>query len=344
MTRTTVAITGVGGFIAGHLLHLLLSRGWAVRGTARKRSSILENAKLMDHPLAATHLEVIEADLMDPAGFDQAFAGCGTVFHTASPYSLESKDPARDLVAPAVEGTLNVLRACQRAGTVRRVVLTSSMAAVTDEPDGRVLTEADWNTRSSLTRNPYYFAKAEAERAAWAFMEREKPCFDLVVINPFLVIGPSLTPGLNTSNQILVEALTGVFPAILQLTWGMVDVRDVALAHLLAAENESASGRYFCAAESVSMRQLLAMIRPHAREHEKLPTLPIDNAIGSFFGRFFAFTQPPGAASYMKTHLGRTPRFTTAKIERELGLTYRSITATVGETVADLRKWGHLPT
>jgi dihydroflavonol-4-reductase len=343
MTERKVAVTGVNGFIASHAAAELLRRGHHVAGTARSPTAVRGNPRLMELPGATERLELHEADLLSPGSFDAAFAGADTVLHMASPYSLEAKDARRDLVDPAVKGTLNVLDACRRAGGVRRVVLTSSMAAVTDEPDGRVLTEADWNTKSSLTRNPYDFAKTEAERAAWSFMEREKPAFDLVVINPFLVIGPSLTPGLNTSNQIIVEALTGVFPAILQLTWGMVDVRDVALAHVLAMETRTASGRYLCAAESVSMRRLLEIIRPHARPHEKLPTIPIDNAIGSFFGRFFAFTQPPGAASYMKTHLGRTPRFTTDKIERELGLRYRGIPATIAETVDDLRAWGHLP-
>jgi dihydroflavonol-4-reductase len=216
------------------------------------------------------------------------------------------------------------------------------MAAVTDEPDGRVLTEADWNDKSSLTRNPYYFAKAKGERAAWAFMAREKPGFDLVVVNPFLVIGPSLTPGLNTSNQIIVEALTGVFPAIMQLTSGMVDVRDVALAHILALETPSAEGRYLCAAESVTMRRLIETLQPLAKPGDKLPTRAIDFWLGSFIGRFFAFTQPPGAASYMKTHLGRTPRFDTTKIQKGLGLKYRDIGATIAETVADLREWRHL--
>ncbi|MGL5139497.1 MAG: NAD-dependent epimerase/dehydratase family protein, partial [Beijerinckiaceae bacterium] len=257
MAGRKVAVTGITGFIASHAVSQLLARGYEIAGTARSVAAARSNPRLMGLPGAAERLSLHEADLLLADGFDTAFAGAGTVFHMASPYSLEAKDAQRDLVDPAVKGTVHVLEACRRTPSVRRVVLTSSMAAVTDEPDGRVLTEADWNTQSSLTRNPYYFAKSEAERAAWAFMEREKPAFDLVVINPFLVIGPSLVPGLNTSNQIIVEALTGVFPAILQLTWGMVDVRDVALAHVLAAETPGASGRYLCAAESVSMRRLL---------------------------------------------------------------------------------------
>jgi dihydroflavonol-4-reductase len=342
MTNRIATITGLTGFIAAHTAALLLARGYDVRGTVRSVSKVTENAMIMALPGASERLELFEADLLSEGAFDAAVLGAACVFHMASPYSLEFKNAQRDLVDPAVRGTLNVLRACARAPTVKRVVLTSSMAAVTDEPDGRVLTEADWNTKSSLTRNPYYFSKSEAERAAWDFMEREKPSFDLVVINPFLVIGPSLTPGLNTSNQIIVEALTGVFPAIMQLNWGMVDVRDVALAHVLAAETPAAKGRYLCAAENITMRQLIDILKPLAQPADKLPTRSIDFWLGSFIGRFFAFTQPPGAASYMKTHLGRMVRFDTAKIQRELGLSYRRIDATLGETVADLRSWKHL--
>jgi dihydroflavonol-4-reductase len=336
----TIAITGVTGFIAAHACQLLLSRGYRVRGTTRSAARLAET-KLPALP-GYDRLTLVEAELLSPESFGDAFSGCDAVLHMASPYTLESKDAQKELVDPAVKGTLAVLEAAAATPTVKRIVLTSSMAAVTDEPDGRVLTEADWNTRSSLTRNPYYFAKAEAERAAWAFMEREKPGFDLIVINPFLVIGPSLTPGLNTSNQIIVEALTGVFPAIMELTWGMVDVRDVALAHVLALEAPAAEGRYLCSAESVSMRRLVDMLKPLAQPGDTLPTRAIDFWLGSFIGRFFAFTQPPGAASYMKTHLGRTPRFDTSKIQGGLGLKYRDIRATIAETVADLREWKHL--
>jgi dihydroflavonol-4-reductase len=337
----TIAVTGITGFIAAHACRQLLERGYAVRGTARNPAKLAET-KLAALPGAGERLTVVEADLVRPGGFAEAFAGAEAVLHMASPYTLESKDAQTELVDPAVQGTAQVLQAAAATPSVRRVVVTSSMAAVTDEPDGRVLTEADWNVKSSLTRNPYYFAKAEAERAAWAFMRKEKPAFDLVVINPFLVIGPSLTPGLNTSNQIIVEALTGVFPAIMELTWGMVDVRDVALAHILAIETRKAEGRYLCAAESVTMRQLVETLKPLARPGDKLPTRAIDFWLGSTIGRWFAFTQPPGAASYMKTHLGRVPRFDTSKIRRDLGLDYRDIRATIAETVADLREWKHL--
>ena len=169
-------------------------------------------------PGAAERLELVEADLLQPSSFDAAVQGCTTVFHTASPYVIQVADPQRDLVDPAVNGTLAVLEACAKAAQVTRVVLTSSMAAVTDEPDdSRVLTEADWNEKSTLRRNPYYLSKTLAERAAWSFVEHERPAFNLVAMNPFVIMGPSLGPGLNVSNKIVADIVNGVYPGILSL-------------------------------------------------------------------------------------------------------------------------------
>ena len=255
----TVCVTGATGFVASWLVADLLRKGEHVRGTVRDRTRA---GHLTSLPGAAERLTLVEADLQTPGAFDDAVAGCTTVFHTASPYVVDVEDPQRDLVDPAVQGTLNVLGACRRAPGVARLVLTSSMAAVTDEPDSdHVLTEADWNTKSTLDRNPYYLSKTLAERAAWDFMARERPRFDLVVVNPFVIMGPSLSRAVNTSNQILVDLVKGVYPAIISLTWGLVDVRDVATAHVRAAEVPAASGRYLCAQQPVTMRQIVGWLR-----------------------------------------------------------------------------------
>ena len=268
---------------------------------------------------------------------------CATVIHTASPYVLDAKDPQKDLVDPALEGTRNVLRACARAGTVKRVVLTSSMAAITDEPDGsRVLTEDDWNVRSSLERNPYYLSKTLAEREAWRIVEQERPGYDLVVINPFLVLGPSLSAGLNTTNQVLVDLLTGAYPGIMNVAWGFVDVRDVALAHVRATEEPGARGRYICANTTIEMRSLVEMLRRLGYGGFKLPTLGLDCKAGDYVVRLGSYLQPKGIGSYLRTHVGRTPSFSNEKIRRELGLEFRPLEASVRDTIEDLVRWGHL--
>jgi len=339
-----VAVTGATGFIASHLVKLLLERGYRVRGTVRNPDKAADVAHLRALPGAAERLELHAADLLTAGAFDAVVAGCRAVFHTASPYVLDAKDPQRDLVDPAVEGTRNVLGACARAASVTRVVLTSSMAAITDEPGGEhVLTEADWNTRSTLTRNPYYLSKTQAERAAWTFVEEARPGFDLVVINPFLVIGPSLAPGLNTSNQVFVDLLAGTYPAIMNLTWGFVDVRDVASAHVLALEQRAATGRYICAASTIAMRALVTLLRERGQGGDKLPRRGLDCALGDGLVKLSSYAQPRGVGSYLRTHVGRVPRYDNGKIQRDLGLTFRDVPTTILETIADLRRWGHLP-
>lgn len=340
-----VAVTGASGFIAAHVVRLLLERGYRVRGTVRNPDKAADVAHLRALPGAADRLELVAADLLTPGAFDAAVAGAAAVLHTASPYVLDVEDPQRDLVDPAVEGTRNVLAACARAASVRRVVVTSSMAAITDEPDGdHVLTEADWNTRSSLTRNPYYLSKTLAERAAWAFVDEQRPAWDLVVINPFMVIGPSLSPGLNTSNQLFVDLLAGTYPAIMRLTWGFVDVRDVALAHVLAIETPAAGGRNICAADTIAMREVVELLAGHGHGGRKLPRRGLDCAAGDQVVRLSSYFQPRGVGSYLRTHVGRVPRYDNGKIQRDLGLVFRDVRDTILETVRDLERWGHLPT
>jgi dihydroflavonol-4-reductase len=218
------------------------------------------------------------------------------------------------------------------------------MAAITDEPDSnRVLTERDWNTKSSLDRNPYYYSKTMAERAAWEFVDREKPRFDLVAINPFLVIGPSLVPSLNVSNQIFVDLAKGTYPGIVSLTWGFVDVRDVADAHIRAMETPAAHGRYICAGEAASMRRVVDLLKQNGwGEGRKLPWIGLDNPVGNVIVKLASFQQPKGVGTYLRTHVGRAPRYDTSKIQRELGMRFRPLEESVLETVDDLVRWGHI--
>jgi len=343
----TLFVTGASGFVASQLVRLLLEQGYRVRGSVRDPDKAKELGALPGASGPGGRLELVKADLLTPGAFDAPLQGCAGVMHTASPYVLTVKDAQKELVEPAEQGTLNVLRAAQKAG-VKRVVLTSSMAAVTDEPEkDKILSEKDWNTKSSLTRNPYYFSKVRGERVAWELMEKERPRFDLVVINPFLVVGPSLVSSVNTSNQIFVDMITGKYPGCVALAWGIVDVRDVALAHLLAMTTPRAKGRYVCAAGTMSMREVVDVLVAKGYG-DKFPNLGklarrhLDGALGSLLVRLGSFTQPKGARSYLKTNLGRVPRFDNAKIKAELGMTFRPLPQTLADTVDDLARWGHV--
>jgi dihydroflavonol-4-reductase len=336
-----ILVSGANGFIASHSIALLLARGDTVIGTVRNPADIDRNKHLLALPGAGDRLNLVAAELTQSDPFS-ACTDVDAVLHMASPYVIDVKDPQRDLVAPAVEGTLAMLRASARSPRIRRVVLTSSMAAITDEPDGRVLTENDWNEKSSSTRNPYYFSKAMAERAAWDFMEKEKPDFALVAINPFMVVGPAMTREINTSNQILVDIANGKYPAIMALEWGFVDVRDVAEAHVRAIDAPGVSGRYICAAGKRDMTQVIDLIRKGGASAKRLPALKLDGGLGTGLMKIASYLQPPGIGSYMRTHLGRSPHFDNTKIRRALDISFRDLDATLIETVRDLIRAGHI--
>lgn len=340
-------MTGASGFIASQIVRLLLEQGFRVRGSVRDPAKDKHLRAIAAGVNAADRLELVAADLLTPGSFDAPLEGCPLVLHTASPYLLTPKDAQKDLVDPAEQGTLNVLAAAKKANA-KRVVLTSSVAAITDEPDGSVLDEKMWNTKSTLKRNPYYFSKVRAERVGWEFVAKEKPAFKLVSVNPFLVIGPSLVPSLNTSNEVLSEMLAGKYPGILSLSWGVVDVRDVALAHLLALTTPKAKGRYLCAAGTISMRDLVAKLvkRGYGAKFPKLAKTAnrsLDNGFGNFLVRVGSVFQPKGRATFLRTHIGRELKLDNSLIKKDLGMTFRSIEQSLVDTVEDLVRWGHVP-
>jgi dihydroflavonol-4-reductase len=343
VTAAPVLVTGASGFIASHIVQQLLEGGYRVRGTVRDPEKTRREGVLIGMPGANERLELAEADLLTPDAFDDAVGGCEYVIHTASPYVIDVADPQRDLVDPAVKGTISVLQSCLKSDAVKRVVLTSSVAAITDQADGHLNTESDWNTRSSLTRNPYYYSKALAEQAAWRFMEVNDPRFDLVAINPFFAIGPSLVPGVNTSHRFFIGFTNGDVPVVMALEWPFVDVRDVAQAHILAMENPEATGRYIVAAETRSMRQVIDLLRANGwGDRYRLPSMSLDRGFGVSLNRFAARFQPADASSYMRNHLGGRMRFDNSKARRQLGIEFRDVDQTILDTMEDLERWGHL--
>jgi len=282
-----------------------------------------------------------EAELLNNKSFDAAIANANIVFHCASPYVLKVEDPQKQLVEPAVNGTLNVLRSCMDSKTVSRVVLTSSMAAVTDSPEG-TLNEDSWNTKSSLTRNPYYFSKTRAELAAWKFVSTEKPKWDLVVMNPFVIMGPAFDNALNESNKIVLDILTGKYPVIMGLDWGIVDVRDVARAHILAAETSNAKGRYILVDHKISMKDFCEKItRNHSNDSKKVPTSNLDCGIGNTLMKGAALFQPHGVSDYLQTNIGKVLTFDNSKIKKDLGMQFTQLDVTLADTIQSLKDRGH---
>ncbi|CAN1787800.1 Phenylacetaldehyde reductase [Linum perenne] len=242
-----VCVTGASGYIASWLVKLLLQRGYTVKATVRDPNNPKKTQHLLALDGAKERLNLFKADLLDEGSFDNVVEGCEGVFHTASPFYLNATDPQAELVDPAVKGTLNVLRSCAKVPSIKRVVITSSMAAVafngrTLAPDVVVdetwFSDADFCHKSKLW---YMLAKTLAEELAWKFSKENG--IDIVTLNPGLVIGPLLQPTLNTSAESILNLVKGAekYP---NTTYRWVDVRDVAYAHIYALENPSASGRY----------------------------------------------------------------------------------------------------
>mmetsp|Transcript_15165 Transcript_15165/g.52697 ORF Transcript_15165/g.52697 Transcript_15165/m.52697 type:complete len:333 (-) Transcript_15165:128-1126(-) len=306
---TIVAVTGGSGYIAGHCIHQLLEKGYTVRATVRDKSNATKVKHLTD---SFPGVQLYEADLLSEGSFDEFCAGAHIVLHTASPFQLTIEDPQRDLVDPAVKGTLNVLRSAKKAGTVRRVVVTSSCAAVApnkppEDPE-YVFTEDDWNDDASLTEAPYRFSKAEAERAAWKFAEEEG--LDVVVINPSFVLGPPFSARTDsTSVKFVLNCLNGGIKAAGgtgPACFGAVDVRDIARAHIAAFENEGAKGRYIMSSsEGVSHFELATFLR----EDPAFEGFPVPDK--------------------QKEAPARRPKYDHSKAERELGITFTDVRTAV---------------
>ncbi|WP_280306576.1 NAD-dependent epimerase/dehydratase family protein [Nocardia neocaledoniensis] len=334
---TRVLVTGATGFVAGHCIADLLEHGYAVRGTVRDLAAHTRRAHLTELARrTGAELEFVAATLDDDAGWAEAVAGCDAVLHVASPFPSTPPGDERALIEPAVEGTLRVLRAAAAAG-VRRVVLTSSVAAVAygHERD-EVRTEADW---SVVDRIPaYQKSKTLAERAAWDFVEsvRGTSELELVVVNPGMVLGPLLEPTTSTSHEPVRRLLDRDVPGSVRTGWTPVDVRDLAVAHRLAMEvPEAAGNRYLCAAEPLWMGELAALLaREYGPRGFRVPTRVLPNwlvRLVAVFDKGVRLTVPV---------LGRTERVSADKARRELGWTMRPIEETVRDTADSLIAFG----
>ena len=244
-----VLVTGASGFIASHIVLQLQQAGYKVRGTVRTISNHTKvQALQMLCPDAKTPLELVEAELTDEACWVSATSGCTYVIHVASPFPNTLPKNEGDLVKPAVEGTLNILKACRVTKTVRRVVLTSSMAAIAfghNSEEQKPLTEADWTDTTKASVDAYVRSKTVAERSAWEFVSklRGDEQFELAVINPALVLGPVLvSTSSGTSVDIIRQLLERRISMLPRINLGLVDVRDVAHAHIKAMTLPEAAG------------------------------------------------------------------------------------------------------
>ena len=258
-----VLVTGATGFIGLHCIKQLLDRGYSVNGTLRsqdRQAEVLDSLERNNTP--TRHLSLFEVDLNRDSGWDSAIRDCNYVLHVASPFVLTDEDEDF-FVKPAVEGVQRALKFSKKHN-VKKVILTSSFAAIHETLNDRQesFDEEDWSNPNKPGISFYAKSKTMAELAAWEFMEMENPDFSLAVINPVLVMGPSLSKDVGTSNSLVKNMINGSVPGTPKIHIGIVDVRDVASTHILAMESSSADGKRIIVSEKeLWVHEVAAILR-----------------------------------------------------------------------------------
>lgn len=322
-----VLVTGGNGYIGSWLVKRLLELGHDVHATVRdltdpKETSHLE-AIATDLPGS---LSLYGAELLDPAGFDCAMVGCEVVFHTASPtIGRGVRDPMRVLIEPATCGTRNVLEAVNRCLSVRRVVLTSSVSAIYGdaiemaETEERCFNENHWNETSTESHQPYSYSKVLAERLAWEIAGSQDR-WDLVVVNPGLVLGPALSPhATSESVRIIRDFGTGFYRlGVPKGELGIVDVRDVADAHIQAAMKAESTGRYILVAETLSLQEIAAILRGHFGGGFPFPRRVLPNFVAVLLAPLAGLKR-----AEVRRNVGYPLRFDNRRATTHLGMKFR---------------------
>ncbi|MFK7971046.1 MAG: NAD-dependent epimerase/dehydratase family protein [Bacteroidia bacterium] len=334
-TTKPVLVTGATGYVAGWLVKSLLDQGMTVHAAVRNP----DNEKKLAHLNAAAaqsngSIKYFKSDLLQEGSYTEAMQGCEVVFHTASPFISDFKDPQKELIDPAVKGTANVLESANQVSSVKRVVVTSSCAAIYSDaidcqsaPNG-VFTEEVWNTTSSLEYQPYSYSKTLAEKKAWEIAEKQSQ-WKLVTVNPSFVMGPPLNPKSNTSESMNVlkqfgdGALKSGAP---KLGVGVVDVRDLAEAHVAAGFTPEAQGRYIASAHNTDFLQMGLALQPKFGKQFPLPKRAAPKWLLMMVGPFVdkRFTR-----NFIRKNVNVEWKADNSKIKHELGISFRPLQETM---------------
>lgn len=342
MGKDLVLVTGGSGFIGTHCIVQLLNAGYSVRTTVRSLGREAGVRTMVDNGGAegGNALSFVAADLMADTGWAEAAADCRYVLHVASPFPIRVPKHEDELIVPAREGTLRVLRASRAAG-VQRVVLTSSIAAVTygHPPRQAPFTESDWTDTDSRNMSAYVRSKALAERAAWDFLAREGGNLELSSVNPVGVFGPALGDDDATSLVIVKYMMNGTLPAFPRIRTGVVDVRDVADLHLRAMTSPAANGERFIAIADryIPLLEIGSYLRQGlGAAARRVPTRELPDWLLRFVSRFDPNTRA------ILPELGSRKDATGEKARRLLGWSPRSSKEAILASAESLIRFGLL--
>lgn len=316
---STVLVTGGSGFVGGYCILQLLAGGHRVRTTVRNPGREQDVRAMLAEGGAepGDRLSFFTADLERDDGWSEAVVGCEYVLHVASPFPQHVPKDADELVVPAREGALRVLRAARDAG-VARVVLTSSFAAIGygHEPQSEPFDETSWTDPNGDDVSPYVKSKTLAERAAWDFIAEEASPLELSVVNPVGILGPVLSPDYSTSILMVQRLMDGAMPGCPKLYFGIVDVRDVADLHIRAMTHPAAKGERFLAiaGDFMSMVEIAKVLKQRMGPAAKrVPTRQLPN----WLVRLAALRDP--AVKQVLPELGKKKNATNAKARSLLG-------------------------
>jgi nucleoside-diphosphate-sugar epimerase len=282
MATTTVLVSGATGFVGLHTVIQLLQAGHTVRGTLRSPEREAEvRESVARHVDANDRLSLHQCDLLSDEGWGEAISGCDYVLHVASPFPIMTPKHEDELITPARDGALRVLKAAAKAG-VKRTVLTSSVAAVSaghDRDAMHIFDENDWSNTDSPQIGAYEKSKTIAERTAWDFVKSDGAGMELAVINPGAILGPILNSDSGTSGEIVRQLMLRAMPACPRIGFSCVDVRDVAAAHLAAMTAPDAAGkRFVCAIEFAWFSDIAKILDERFRKDGyKIPTGELPN-------------------------------------------------------------------
>lgn len=330
-----VLVTGGNGYIASWIVKYLLADGLNVHATVRDPA----NQAKVGHLLKAAEgsqgkLTLFKADLLKDGAFDAAMQGCELVIHTASPFVIKGlKDAQKELVDPAVMGTKNVLDAANRVASVKRVVLTASVVSVygdcQDMSDQglKAFTEAQWNTTSTVSHQPYNYSKVAAEKVGWDIAKQQSR-WDFLTINPGLVLGPSLTTASDSTSLSTIKELANgkLMTGVPDMEIAIVDVRDAARAHILAGFTPTASGRHLAVSESVTMWQMVQTLKARFGNGYRWPMMVAPKLIVWLMAPTAGYSR-----KFVARNAGWPLRFDTSYIQKDLGLKFRPVAETLGD-------------